>query len=237
MQKEIKLSDLMSLHGEKFIRKAYLSVLHRDADEAGLRTYLNRLSIGYGKKSILHDLLHSREAQAVQDPLSQHDISNEEFVSLAYRSVLFREADTGGFLHYLSILEKGGNRNEVIKDIMSSEEASNIKRANKTLTDEIIMSFKNEKMINKIFSFFNFGRCIDRSIGRVEWELGAVAAEVSRLSNVIDDMNRLIGNTRSKSFDVNSNNEKPSEVSQRFLNGCNVEQCSPLETHFRIYTE
>lgn len=54
--------DLYSSEDEAFIRKAYLSILGRAVDEAGLAHYGNRLKNGCGRLSVLYDLFHSREA-------------------------------------------------------------------------------------------------------------------------------------------------------------------------------
>lgn len=57
-------NDLLSLHGEAFLRAAYLAVLRREIDPDGLQRYLDVLRNGYSRSHILKELAASNEARA-----------------------------------------------------------------------------------------------------------------------------------------------------------------------------
>ena len=57
------LHELLSLPSSLFLRAAYQRVLGREADEAGLLNYMEALSQGFGKDSILISLMNSDEAR------------------------------------------------------------------------------------------------------------------------------------------------------------------------------
>ncbi|MHB8116425.1 MAG: DUF4214 domain-containing protein [Acidithiobacillus ferrivorans] len=57
------VSELFILDGEEFIASAYRNLLGRDPDQQGMTYYLARLSMGYGKSSLINDLVTSNEAK------------------------------------------------------------------------------------------------------------------------------------------------------------------------------
>ncbi|WP_189338444.1 DUF4214 domain-containing protein [Sphingobium sp. SCG-1] len=74
----------MSLPSSLFLRAAYKLVLGREADETGLRNYMEALSQGFGKDSILISLMNSDEARRLTG-------ENKPGVASAKSDVLSRE--------------------------------------------------------------------------------------------------------------------------------------------------
>ncbi|MED5619502.1 DUF4214 domain-containing protein [Ideonella sp. BN130291] len=58
-----KLSELLALHDESFVRAAYLAILGRPADPGGLANYLSQVRSGIPKLEIAAELATSAEAR------------------------------------------------------------------------------------------------------------------------------------------------------------------------------
>ncbi|MES2159342.1 MAG: DUF4214 domain-containing protein [Pseudomonadota bacterium] len=78
------IHELLSLPSSLFIRVAYQRVLRREADEAGLLNYMDALSKGFGKDSILISLMNSDEARQLNN-------ANKSSVASTNSDVLSRE--------------------------------------------------------------------------------------------------------------------------------------------------
>ena len=124
---QISLDHLLGLSGEQFLQTAYQAILKRPADPAGLKWYLRRLANGYSKSSVLYDLYNSAEKMETRE--NRHLVreterfSDEEFLLAAYQRILGRAPDPNGLQHYLSILNKSGDRLQVARAISRSKEA------------------------------------------------------------------------------------------------------------------
>jgi hypothetical protein len=57
------ITELFAYDGEEFITEAYRNLLDRDPDPHGLRYYLGRLALGYGKPAIVVQLATSPECK------------------------------------------------------------------------------------------------------------------------------------------------------------------------------
>jgi hypothetical protein len=57
------ITELFSLNGNAFVIEAYRNLLGRDPDEHGLRYYLGRLALGYGKVGVIVQLAKSPECR------------------------------------------------------------------------------------------------------------------------------------------------------------------------------
>jgi FkbM family methyltransferase len=64
-----RLSDVLSLRGEAFVEEAYRVMLHRSADQEGLKTYVNALRSGKSKVHILRALRSSCEGRRIHPQL------------------------------------------------------------------------------------------------------------------------------------------------------------------------
>ena len=129
VQFNVDLRALMRLDGPEFIRKAYLKLLGRRPDPGGAAFFLARLRGGWADKvGVLQALRYSEEGYArnaripglklailCRNLFSAPDIlltdliryDGAEFILNAYRRVLGREPDSGGYASQLKQLEHG----------------------------------------------------------------------------------------------------------------------------------
>lgn len=63
MKEASSLRALLNLRGEQFVDCAYLTILRRDSDDAGRAHYVQRLSLGDSKESVIYSLCTSEEAK------------------------------------------------------------------------------------------------------------------------------------------------------------------------------
>lgn len=136
---------VLSLDGLAFLEAAYALMLGRAADPSGMRNYLRRLKEGTPKDAILDELQASDEGLAYARRMglpgaasaSQGDtaaltqaaslgrllaVPDDEFVALAYRTLLGRDADEGGKANYLAELHNGVSRAAVLGRLRESPE-------------------------------------------------------------------------------------------------------------------
>jgi O-antigen biosynthesis protein len=129
------LNELLTFWGEEFVRVAYITILGREADEAGLRHYLSSLYSGASKFEIVTRLFSSEEAKSKGLTLDGLDEAmrtselyelmchfDESFVRKAYIAVLGRDIDADGLQNYLSRIREGEERIEILAELRGSEE-------------------------------------------------------------------------------------------------------------------
>jgi hypothetical protein len=95
------MDALLALEGAVFVRAAYLALLGRDADDAGLQNYLGFLRDGWSKMHTLKGLSNSDEARAanrrlpgLQQALARyHKAQRRSWSGWYHRSVLGIESD------------------------------------------------------------------------------------------------------------------------------------------------
>lgn len=85
--------------GEEFVKQAYQTVLHREADAGGLAGHLSRLQKGEAREVILKSFFLSEEYVKGKP-------SDEVFLQDAYRACLGREGDSAGMQGYLGTLRQ-----------------------------------------------------------------------------------------------------------------------------------
>jgi hypothetical protein len=146
MARENEICDaarLERLDGAAFIRAVYNTILRREPDEVGERTYLALLDDGtLSKRQLLEAFLASDEFLASgrcmqlvwneaappavpEDPLERLD--GAAFVEEAYRTILRREPDLAGKDLYLTLLSRGElSRPQIIEALRSSDEYRNL---------------------------------------------------------------------------------------------------------------
>jgi hypothetical protein len=132
-------ADLLSLDGDEFIRRAYLSLLGREPDAAGMQAYVERLARGTTKTKIIADITADPEGQAYgaqlpglaeviwqvrvrsgdfEGDLSEiMDLPDASFLQAAWRMVStreFRKVDESLFRRYLAV---GMSRIYVLKQV------------------------------------------------------------------------------------------------------------------------
>jgi hypothetical protein len=140
-------TDWFSLEGEAFVRQAYLRLLERPADAAGLQSYTAQLLSGIAKTRVLAELGNSPEGLLVARRRDRSAVAaatgtsrranrataadsvrellvyqGEEFVRRAYRALLGREADALGLQHYTQRLASGETRERIIADLYGDSE-------------------------------------------------------------------------------------------------------------------
>ncbi len=121
------LSELLSKPQESFIRSAYIAILGREADRAGVEHYSSMLMSGKSRASVLLCLYDSKEAKATLGPYRDlASLDDAVFLDAIYLRLLGRSPDPEGRRHYLAELQNPSGRRRVIRDIELSAEASKI---------------------------------------------------------------------------------------------------------------
>lgn len=142
------LKWLITIDGEVFVEQAYRLILGRNADQSGMKHYLDRLASGDGKDVILYSLLNSEEGQArvshipylrnlesrlrrdlgidnvltVKKVMDLLTLDGKEFLLSAYKTVLVRPADNEGLEIYGAALSLGAPKMRVLQILAESEE-------------------------------------------------------------------------------------------------------------------
>lgn len=144
--------ELLGLDEPSFVENAYLAALGRAPDPKGMRSYLQRLSGGVPKLQVLAELRGSSEGKAfsarsasapeaakprsVPAPATRArtgprrgidlqqllNCDSPEFIDLAYRVTLLREADESGRRNCAWLLASGISRIEILRQLLESEE-------------------------------------------------------------------------------------------------------------------
>ncbi len=103
-----------------FIERFYNLLFNRDAEYKGTKYWKEELlSKDKSAKEMAEFFFFSKEFKS-------KNYDNEDFVKLAYRTLLDREADNGGLTFWTSLLDDGFNRKDLIKQFVSSEEFMNL---------------------------------------------------------------------------------------------------------------
>ena len=103
-----------------FVARMYEYCLGRRYDRAGLDSWVNYLVSGAATGAKLADgFFYSQEMIA-------QNLSNEDFVKVAYRTLLDREADAGGLASWVKVLDDTDDRSKIIKGFVNSVEFGNL---------------------------------------------------------------------------------------------------------------
>ena len=107
---------------DRIIRRAYLDILGREPDAAGLDSYRrNILEEGWDEYDVRRALIRSPERRQQRVAVSAQ--AAEDMVRRAYRSVLNREPDADGMTHYTSkVLYEGWNEDDLVHALRDSDE-------------------------------------------------------------------------------------------------------------------
>jgi uncharacterized protein DUF4214 len=107
---------------DRIIRRAYLDILGREPDPAGLESYRrNILEEGWDEYDVRRALIRSPERRQKRVAVSAQ--AAEDMVRRAYRSVLNREPDASGMAHYTSkVLYEGWNEDDLVHALRDSDE-------------------------------------------------------------------------------------------------------------------
>jgi hypothetical protein len=163
-----KLVAMLELSGTNFVEQAYLHILGRHADAAGLTHYADRLRIGDPKKLVLYHLLTSEEGRIRADRVPylrrltdalRHEVGvfgivrlfrllsleGEMFVRAAYKAVLARNVDTSGLATYREALARGTPKISILRALAESEEGGRTSR-----TTTVRMVLKSARIIELV---------------------------------------------------------------------------------------
>jgi hypothetical protein len=107
---------------DRIIRHAYLEILGREPDPAGLESYRrNILEEGWDEYDVRRALIRSPERRQQRLAVSQQ--AAEDMVRRAYRGALNREPDASGLADYTSkVLYDGWNEDDVARALRDSDE-------------------------------------------------------------------------------------------------------------------
>jgi len=100
---------------EQFVIRLYRYVFDREYDESGLNHWSDALRAGRTGYSVAHRFFFSTEFQA-------KNTTNEEFVTILYRTLLNREPDEPGLEHWVNRLSLGHPRVTVFASFVNSRE-------------------------------------------------------------------------------------------------------------------
>jgi len=103
-----------------FVQRFYSVVLGRDADTAGLNDWTNKLSTGTATGA---DIAFGFVFSAEYDEASK---DNTTFLNTLYQAFFNREADEGGFNGWMTELNAGMSREDVLSNFLHSEEFINL---------------------------------------------------------------------------------------------------------------
>lgn len=103
-----------------FAERMYTIVLGRSSDSVGIAYWSNKLVSG--------EITGAACAQGFfdSDEFINKNVSDEEFINIAYRSILGREADNSGREYWCNWLRDGMTRNSVLDGFIRSTEFNNI---------------------------------------------------------------------------------------------------------------
>ena len=105
---------------EGFVCRLYNIALSRDAEEAGLADWTNRLNTKQENAAqVAYGFFFSDEFKA-------RNYTDEQYVELLYRTMFGRGSDEGGKTDWLSHLENGASREYVYHGFAESQEFSNL---------------------------------------------------------------------------------------------------------------
>lgn len=108
---------------QDFTKRFYNKILNRDAEAAGLNYWTDELTTGILAGSDLAvSFIDSEEFQ-------DRNLDNDQYLTVLYGAFFNREPDTSGYNDWLSQLNSGTSRSDVLHGFLYSDEFSNLCRA------------------------------------------------------------------------------------------------------------
>ena len=107
-----------------FISRCYSKILSRRYDNDGMNHFANIILNASNKKETAVNIAKNNFFQS-REFLSKNT-SDEEFVKIAYRTFLNREAEPEGLNHHVNQLKNGVSRNTILDNFGNSNEFTNI---------------------------------------------------------------------------------------------------------------
>ena len=104
-------------HGGQAYR-LYQAAFNRAPDEFGIGFWINALDHGASLQSVAQNFIASAEFQTLYGT----SLSDAQYVSQLYHNVLHRDGDAGGAAYWLSVLQQGAGRDQVLMSFSESPE-------------------------------------------------------------------------------------------------------------------
>ncbi|MCR4895717.1 MAG: DUF4214 domain-containing protein [Lachnospiraceae bacterium] len=102
------------------VARFYRITLQREPDADGWNHWVEQLENQRSDgANLAHSFFHSPE-------FLDREISNEEYVTMLYTAFFDREPDEEGFAGWLDVLTRGGDRNDLLRGFVNSQEFSNL---------------------------------------------------------------------------------------------------------------
>ena len=142
---------------KEFVTRLYKNILKRDPDTNGLNAWIDELATGKQTGSgTVAGFFFSKEFLG-------KDISDDEFVTILYRTIFGRKPDPDGKNAWLRVLAKGQSRNHVISGFTGSTEFKDMCADYGILTG----SYKSTEIVDKkpdvtAFVVRMYETCLDR---------------------------------------------------------------------------
>lgn len=103
-----------------FVSRMYTVALNRNAEENGLKDWTNKLQTGEIDGAVIAwGFIGSQE-------FANRKLSNSDYIDVLYRTFFDREADTEGKSNWLSRMNAGTSREEVLNGFVNSQEFDNL---------------------------------------------------------------------------------------------------------------
>ena len=139
---------------ENFVERFYTNVLERGSDEAGLQHWSSDLENSTKTADdIANGFFHSTE-------FINKNTTNSEFVDITYRTLLGREADSGGRTNWINALENGSTRDSILDGFIYSNEFNTLAQTygievgTKTIESTPIVDTNNTQIENFVERFY-----------------------------------------------------------------------------------
>ena len=152
---------------EGFVRRLYQLILSREPDPKGLTEWTNLLNTGSQTGAdIVSGFIHSSE-------FTEKKLSNTDYVSILYNTILNRTPDSNGLNDWLKVLDEGFSRDYVCSGFIGSSEFKQlcakygIQAGQLALTDIIDLHPDITKFVNRLYELV-LSRTPDEK-GRREW--------------------------------------------------------------------
>lgn len=101
---------------QEFIKRIYVNILRREADESGLQHWYKCLtSGGESAAAIMTRFVFSNE-------FINQNVTDEEFVERMYLTMLNRSSDASGKAYWVDVLDSGCSRRYVLANFVASQE-------------------------------------------------------------------------------------------------------------------
>lgn len=138
------MADTMGV--TEFVQRLYTVTLHREADDAGLAYWVEKLSTGKATGvSVAYGFIFSEEFQA-------EECSNDDYVEYMYEAFFGRASDEAGKQYYLERMNNGTSRESLFSGFANSVEFYNLCNSYGIVTGTYVMG-KNVHKVAKVNLF------------------------------------------------------------------------------------